>query len=59
MCKTRSAERNVQKRVLRKCKVVVVVVVVFANREEKSLCHVATVAKFLDQTTNQKRHLTK
>ena len=58
MCKTRSAERNVQKRVLRKCKVVVVVVV-FANREEKSLCNVATVAKFLDQTTNQKRHLTK
>ena len=44
-------QRNVQKCVLRKCKVVVVVFFWLGN--------VATVAKFLDQTTNQKRHLTK
>ena len=43
-----------KKSVLWICKVVVVAFF-FANREEKSLRHVAIV----DQTTNQKRHLTK
>ena len=49
--RAKQRQRNVQKSVVRTCKVVVFVFFL--------LGHVATVAKFLDQTTNQKRHLTK
>ena len=52
--RAKQRQRNVKKSVLWICKVVVVAFF-FANREEKSLRHVAIV----DQTTNQKRHLTK
>ena len=48
--RAKQRQRNVQKSVLRTCKVVVVVFF---------LLIFATVAKFLDQTTNQKRHSTK